>query len=194
MYDDSLFIYELVLGIILNILVGVIPFILIFILLKISSKSKKQNVNTLLSEVFEVQHFSNIKTSSFSDKKMSVIDASSHGENYIFGIRNNTLFLPGEIDLLHKLSEKEHIHNVIIVTSSENFIPSNTLVKIKNYGMEIWNTEKLNSLLNENISTLKTSDTSDDTCDIDENKDDPIDNSPKVNTFLGGLFNKPDRL
>jgi len=180
-----------ILGTFLTLFSALWPFIILIIILKTLFKNKNKNTN-LLNKVFEVQHFSNISSSYYYD--MSIIKANSHGENYIFGIKNNSYFLSTDVDKLYELSSKNHIHNIILITNSQSLVQSNILKKVKNYNMEIWDTEKLNSLLSNSTSTLKTSDTSDDTCKIDKSSYDPIDNTPKSNSLLGGLFNKPDRL
>ena len=147
---------------------------------------------TLIKKVFDVQHFSNIKESQYNG--MKIINASSHGENYIFGVRNTMFFSQEDIDIIYQMSKKEHIHSIIIVTNSKASIKSDIWVKIKNYNIEVWDNEKLNSLLNESSSTLKTSDTSDDTCEIENESTDPIDNTPEVTGLFNNLFDKPTRL
>ena len=125
---------------------------------------------------------------------MKIINANAHGENYIFGVRNNMYFSFQDIETIYHISEKEHIHNVIIVTSSKKYIHSSIDVKIKDYNIEVWDNEKLYSLLNESNSTLKTSDTSDDNCEIEEDTSSPINETSKNIGLLDSLFDKPDKL
>ena len=125
---------------------------------------------------------------------MKIVNASSHGENYIFGVRNTMFFSIEDLDIIHQISQKEHIHSIILVTNSKTYIQSNIWVKAKDYNMEVWDNGKLNSLLNESNSTLKTSDTSDDTCEIDEDSSDPINDTSKNNRIFNNFFDKPDRL
>ena len=183
-------------SVIFSCIILIIGFIYVFKVIFNSTNSKSININTninsLLNKVFEVQHFSDIRTTSYND--MKIINASTHGENYIFGIRNNKYFAYNDIETLHEISKKEHIHSVILVTTFKSYVPSSVLTKVNNYKFEIWDINKLNSLLDESNSTLKTSDTSDDTCDIDENADDPIKNTSEKKGLFDDLFKKPDRL
>ncbi len=186
-------------SILINILLQFFPFLacllfwLIFLyIIRYFSKSTYSSSSSLLKKVFDVQHFSDIRL--IRANGMEIVNASAHGENYIFGIRNNMYFSINDINAIHHISERDHIHNVIIVTSSKTYIRPEIETKIKEYNMEIWDDEKLNSLLDEANSTLKTSDTSDDTCEIEKDSFDPIDDTPEVTGLFDNIFDKPDRL
>ncbi len=153
--------------------------------------AQPHNGNTL-NTLFEAQNFHNILNDS-SIPGLLLIKASSHGENYLFAQKTNMLqFSVIDINLIYEKAQKEHIHNIILLKSYHTF--SNLLLeKIKEYNIEIWDQNKINSLILSPTtnSILSTSDTSDDTCKIDTNQFNPI---QEPNSFLKNIFKKPDRL
>lgn len=72
-------------------------------------------------------------------------------------------------------------------------ITDNAQNKAKEYNLDVVEGNELIKMLNqENASLLKTSDTSDDTCEIDYSQnEDPISDKPSI---LKKLFKGPDRL
>lgn len=158
----------------------------------------------LLNKVLAMQEFSNISTV-YSTSTLVIIRADNHGENYLFGVRKDGYsFSVQDIEKLYSIAQNLHIHLVIIATKTSISSTNSIYRKIREYGIDVWNEEKLKSLASEassatsshSFSVLKTSDTSDDTCEIDSNSFDPIQDEYKVKThnLFSGLFSKPDHL
>ena len=142
--------------------------------------------------MFKVKNFHNILKDT-SIPEILLIQASSHGENYLFAKKNNaTYFSVMEITKIYEHAEKKHIHNTIILGHS-NMLSNSALDIIKKYNIQIWDQNKINSLIYSPATSniLHTSDTSDDTCKIDKNEFNPI-QEPK--SFLENIFKKPNRL
>lgn len=184
---------------------NLILFILIIYLFYSRIKNLLSTSYSLLNRALEVQQFSNV-SNVYSSSNLSIIRADNAGENYIFGVKpNNSLFTTIDIDRIYEFSQNLHIHSIVIATTTP--IPEKTTVfnKIKYYGIEIWDASKLTALAKEissansshTYSVLKTSDTSDDTCTIDSDSFDPIQEvkKTKITNLFSNLFNnKPDRL
>lgn len=158
---------------------------------------------SLLNKALKTQQFSNIKTISNSSN-LSLITADSHGENYLFALKINSMpFSSTELDSIYDRANKFHIHNVVII-NKDVILPSSQLgKKIIEYNFEVWTLTKLISLAratsNSNSthtkSVLRTSDTSYDKCKIDNNPVDPIQHGPsKSHSLLSNPFRKPNRL
>lgn len=182
--------------------------IVLFILFLVFKKmginfSDMTNTMSILTKALKNQQFSNIKTLSNSNN-LSLITADSHGENYLFALKLNSIsFGATEIDTIYDKATKFHIHNVVII-NKDAILPTSPLgKKIASYEFELWNYAKLISLArnsNNSSSTytksvLRTSNTSYDKCKIDNNPVDPIQSgSSKSHSLLGNLFQKPNRL
>lgn len=148
----------------------------------------ENNLNTL----FEAQNFHNISNDN-SIHGILLIKASSHGENYLFARKTNmTQFSIMDINMIYNQAQKEHVHNIIILQQSNTF-SNNLLSKMNEYNIKVWDQNKINSLISSPnaSSVLTTSDTSDDTCEIDTNQFNPI---QEPNSFWKNMFKKPDRL
>lgn len=172
-----------------------------------SSTYNKPSNNFILYPTFvkalKTQNFSNVSTV-FSNSYLNIIRADADGENYIFGIKKNSSFFNiNDISQLYNFAQKNHIHTVILVTSVPISNTSSIYPKIKEYNIEIWDFNKVLALANEsstststhNYSILKTSDTSNDTCKIDTNSYNPIqEDSVKTHSIFSGLFDKPEHL
>ena len=186
-------------------------FEVIFIILIIYIAFKKSGINlsnitstvSLLNKALKNQQFSNIKTMSNSHG-LSLITADSHGENYLFVLKNiSTPISFNELDYIYNIANKFHIHNVVII-SKDSILPSSPLgKKIVDYNFEVWTIAKLVSLThtssNNNStytkSVLRKSDTSYDNCKIDNTPVDPIQHgTSKSHSLLGNIFQKPNRL
>lgn len=173
----------------------------------LSFTSANNSLISLLNRALKNQQFYNIKTI-FSDSQMLLIQADTHGENYLFALNNSLSSLNNNLlTSIYEKSQKFHIHNVVIVVSSIKNCTSQFIAKAENYGFELWDTNKLISLsiksdvsLSSNDdfsytkSVLKTSDISNDNCIIDTSDQDPIQSYSKAHSFLGRIFNKPDKL
>lgn len=162
----------------------------------------------LLKKVFLVKRFSNIATVA-TYNNFYLIRADADGENYLFGVKNNSAHLTNsEILKLYEYAHKAHIHSVVLVTFYP--ISSNTNYrKLKQYGIEVWDYKKLialsasttpntssssNGAISNTYSILKTSDTSDDKCKIDKNSFDPIQDGSLSEGLFSAFFDKPTRL
>lgn len=166
---------------------------IIYIYIGMQKVLQNQNINpNTLNTLFEVQNFHNILNDN-SIPGISLIKASSHGENYLFAKKNNMLqFSIIDINIIYEKAQKEHIHNIILLNQYHTF--SNLLLeKIKEYNIQIWDQNKINSLISSprTNNVLSTSNTTDDTCIIDKNQFDPI---QEPHSFLENIFKKPDRL
>lgn len=154
-------------------------------------QNQHHNGNTL-NTLFEVQNFHDIKANT-SIPGITLINANSHGENYLFAKKTDMFpFSIIDINKIYEQGQKEHIHNIIILQQSHTF--SNILLeKIKEYNIQIWDNSKINSLISSpsTNSILPTSNTSDDTCKIDTNQFNPI---QEPNSFWKNILTKPDRL
>jgi len=166
---------------------------IIYIYIKMLPILQNQHLNKdTLSTLFEVQNFHDISKNT-SIPGILLITASSHGENYLFAKKTDMFpFSIIDINKIYEHAQKEHIHNIILLQQSHTL--SNLLLeKIKEYNIQIWDQNKINSLISSPSTTsiLPTSNTSDDTCKIDKNQFDPI---QEPHSFLKNIFKKPDRL
>ena len=156
--------------------------------------SEKQNItSSKLDDLFEAQNFHNISKDT-SIPGILVITASSHGDNYLFAQKNNMVqFSLLDIHTIYEQAQKSHIHNVVILPLPYSTFSNTMLEKLKEYDMQVWDQNKINSLIHlpGTSSVLSTSDTSDDKCHIDSNNFEPI---QEPTSFWKNIFNKPDRL
>jgi len=169
--------------------------ILIIVIYVIYKKFSKQQPITFikLNTLFKAQNFHNIvKDSSISG--ILLITANAHGENFLFAQKNNMVqFSLMDINKIYEYAQRAHIHNIIILPSAYSSFSNTMLEKIKEYNIQIWDNNKINSLINSSntSSILTTSDTSDDKCHIPPNQFNPI---QEPTSFWKNIFNKPDRL
>ena len=164
--------------------------IILYFIFKKYFLQNNNSINSKLNTLFEVQHFSNISKETLSNG-ISLIYANTHGENYLFALKNNSSYFSiSDIIFLYEKAQKDHIHNVVVLLNSSN---NSILNKAKEYNIQIWDNKKLDSLisLSKTTNILQTSDTSDDTCKIDTNSFEPI---QEPNSFFKNLFKKPNRL
>lgn len=173
-------------------------FVIIFIFF-VAPKKEINNYNgavssTKLLKLLKIQRFSEIKTRQLNGD-ITIITANNLGENFLYAMKNGiSSIIPSNIETIYQYSKKAHIHNTIVVVKSlKNGIIENAKNKAKEYNLDVIEENELIKKLNqENVSILKTSDTSDDTCNIDYSKnEDPIYNKPSI---LTKLFKGPDRL
>ena len=138
-------------------------------------------------------HFSNVSIV-YSDSRITLCRGDKSGENFLFALRGNSAFSLQDIETLYEKAEKLHIHNRIIITdySIDNTVSEK---KLKEYEIDVWDTSKLASISTPSTSNpadasvLKTSDTSDDTCYIEENSDDPIKDGAFHTHSIFSIFN-----
>ena len=179
----------------------IIIFAVIFQIISTGGASFK-DVDSLLRKVFVSQRFTNICTIS-SQGEMKMIRADANGENYLFVYKlAYHEYSAHDIETIKTVAGNLHIHSVVIAT----FVPvsSNYIVEkmIKASNISVWDYEKLYALTKVTDSSvsqsepeyiLKTSDTSDDTCAIDMDPNDPIQDGSSAG-FLSKLFDRPTRL
>ena len=168
--------------------------ILAILILSIISYTLIKNQNSFLypklDMLFKKEHFSNISKELTST--MNFISASNRGDNYLFAIKRTSypcsLF---DITAIYEKAQKDHIHNVILLTKTT--LSKNILDKLKEYDIQVWDNNKLDSLIftTESTSILQTSDTSDDNCHIEPEQIDAI-QEPK--SFLENFLEKPSKL
>lgn len=170
----------------------IITIFILYILYK--NFSQKQNIPlNKLNLLFKSQNFHSI-TKDLSHPGLLLISASSHGENYLFAQKNNmSQFSTTDINTIYDKAQKSHIHNIVVLTSSSSTFSTTLLEKINSYNIQIWDNNKINSLIysSNSKSVLSTSDISDDKCKIDTNSFEPI---QEPTSFWKNFFNKPDRL
>ena len=174
-------------------------FIIFIVILYIIYKKEISTYNeeissTKLIKLLKEQRFSEIKTKQLNGN-ITIVTADNLGENFLYAMRNDiTTILPSNIETIYEYSKKAHIHNtIVVVKSSKNGINAEAKSKAAEYNLDVIEGSELIKMLNkENASILKTSDTSDDTCEIDYSQnEDPISNKPSI---LKKLFKGPDRL
>ncbi len=145
--------------------------------------------------------FSNVSIP-YSDYSLTLCRGDKSGENFLFAIKNSfSPFSLQDVEKLYERAEKLHIHNKILIT---DFPIDNTIIttkKLKEYEIDIWNSQKLASISTPNTSStydssaLKTSDTSDDNCYIEEDLEDPIQDGTFHTHSIFSIFNnKVDHL
>ena len=168
----------------------------------LNSFNNYKDVDSLLKKVFVSQRFANIKLS-YSQGNLRMIRADAQGENYLFVYKPSYLeYTATDIETINTIAKNMHVHSIVIAT----FVPvsSNPIVEkmIKAAKISIWDFDKLVSLAKSTDSSvsksnpefiLKTSDTSDDTCHIDLDYNDPIQDGSTAG-FLSKLFDKPTHL
>lgn len=175
-------------------MIGFIIFIVILYI--IISKKQINGVISLnrLINLLKKQRFSEIKTKQLNGN-ITIITANNLGENFLYAMRTDvTSILPSNIETIYEYSKKAHIHNTIVVVKSlTGGITDNAKGKAKEYNLDVTEESELIKMLSqERASILKTSDTSDDTCEIDYSQNvDPI--SDRTSIFKK-LFKGPDRL
>lgn len=184
-------------------MINLIFYIFIFYMIYKSVKSNLGSAYTLLNRVFLVQQFSNI-SNVYSTSSLSIIRADNNGENYVFGVKkDNSLFTVRDIEKIYAIAQGLHVHTIVIAVKYPITTTNSIYRKLREYNIDVWDTQKLTALASEqssansshNYSVLKTSDTSDDTCKIDTNSSDPIqEETLKPHSLFSGLFEKPDRL
>lgn len=132
-------------------------------------------------------NFANVSVP-YKDNTLTLYLGDKAGENFIFALQNNSSFFSlHDINNLYETAERLHIHNKILITDFP--VSPSILSKIEEYNIDVWNSLKLTNMFDStsntsytsstnttvsSISVLKTSDTSDDTCEIDDNPFDPI--------------------
>ena len=176
----------------------IIFIVILYIIIKYSQKENNMYNGvvscTKLIGLLKKQRFSNIKIKQLNGN-ITIITANNLGENFLYAMRNDiTSIIPSNVETIYEYSKKAHIHNTIIVVKSlENGMTVNAKSKAKEYNLDVIEENELIKILNqEEASILKTSDTSDDTCEIDYSQNvDPISNKPSI---LKKLFKGPDRL
>ncbi len=178
-------------------MVGFIIFIIILYIIISKKEIYKYNEGISVAKLIDLlkkQNFSEIKTKQLNGN-IIIITANNLGENFLYAMRNDTTsIIPTNIETIYEYSKKAHIHNTIVVVKSLNDgITNNAQNKAKEYNLDVIEENELIKILSqENASILKTSDTSDDTCEIDYSQnEDPISDKPSM---LKKLFKGPDRL
>ena len=169
-------------------------FILFFIpIYSVKNSENKTIIPNSLEYLFKAQNFHNIIRNT-SIPGLLLIEASSHGENYLFAQKNNMIqFSITDINKIYQQAEKSHIHNIVILPLAHASLPNTILEKIKEYNIQIWDNSKIYSLISSpsTNSILSTSDTSADKCKIDTNYFNPI---QEPSSFWKNILRKPDRL
>ena len=183
--------------------ITLIFYIFIFYLIYKNIKPYLQSPYNLLYRVFTTQQFSNI-SNVYSTSRLLIIRADKSGENYIFGVKkDNSLFTVNDLEKLYSIAQGLHVHTIVIATAQPITSTNSIYRRIREYRIDVWDAKKLAALAAEessatsshNYSVLKTVDTSDDTCKIDTNSFDPIQESTlKPHSLFSGLFDRPDRL
>lgn len=158
----------------------------------INSKSKilTSNYNTILKSYFDrllVIH---------QDSNVTLYSADKDAENFLIETTSlNRPITASDIMTLVKAAQKNHIHNKIIIT---NFPIDSTLKNSKTFKeseIMVWNSATVASLVKDLNSELRTSDTSDDTCKIDTDSNDPIQDGAFSTHGIFSIFNnKVDHL
>lgn len=177
-------------------IISFLLFIFIIVMMAISTNTSLSSYSSALKIIRT--HFSNVSIL-YSDYSITLCRGDKSGENFLFAIKNNSSsFSLQDIENLYEKAEKLHIHNRILITD----LPINTTTiiakKLKEYEIDIWNSTKLASISSPNTNTststynssaLKTSDTSDDDCYIEEDLNDPIQDGTFHTHSIFSIFN-----
>lgn len=169
--------------------------IIIFFVFAALTKDTKTSPSYLATYIIN-SRFSNVSTA-YTDYNITLYRGDKSGENFLFAIKNgSSSFSLQDINILYEKAEQLHIHNRILITDFPVDNSSIISKKIKEYEIEIWDSSKLKSLgSSSSASALKTSDTSDDTCDIEEDSTDPIqDGAFKTHGIFSFFNNKTEHL
>lgn len=175
-------------------------FFIVFITSTYISTSSNLSIKVLFSKY--MNYLSNAKLI-YSNASILLYTGDKSGENFIFAVSNTSYpFSYKDICTLYEKAESLHIHNKILITDQTITTSSTLYKKLIEYDITIWNSKKLKSLMNDadsnlsySSSPLKTSDTSDDTCDIDDTPYDPIqDGSFNTHGIFSIFNNKIERL
>lgn len=164
--------------------------LIFFIVSYVLIKNQNSFLSPKLDLLFKKEHFSNISKQYTSN--IAFISASNRGDNYLFAFKRTSYpYSSFDITAIYEKAQKDHIHNIILLTKTT--LSKNILDKTKEYDIQVWDSNKLDSLIftTESTSILQTSDTSDDNCTIDSEQVDAI-QEPK--SFLENLLEKPTRL
>ena len=175
---------------------------IVFFIIKVTKSVNSTSIAVInkLNVALQRNQFTNRKTL-MTNQFYTLITADTHGENYVFAVKNNTTqFNFQDIVSIYEMAQKAHIHNIVVLNHFNMAFYPGVAKKMKEYGIEVWDSNKLNELTGTKSATvtrsvLKTSDTSDDKCNISVSSDDPIqDFGEKKPSIFDRLFQKPDRL
>lgn len=172
--------------------------IFIFFIIIVSIYIKSTSTSSYILQTLK-SIFSNVVVL-YSDSNITLCRGDKAGENFLFAItiNNYSAISLQSIEILYNRAEKLHIHNKVIITDYVVDSSSNISKKLKEYEIDIWDRKKLLSISSTDDSTfnspydssvLKTSDTSDDTCYIDKNTDDPIQDGAFHTHGIFSIFN-----
>lgn len=183
-------------------MINLIFYAFIFYMIYKSVKGNLGSAYSLLNRVFLTQEFSNI-SNVYSTSSLAIIRADKSGENYVFGVKKDgTLFTVRDIEKIYAIAQGLHIHTIVLAVKAPITSTNSIYRKIREYNIDVWDAQKLAALAteqssatsNHTYSVLRTSDTSDDTCKIDTDSFDPIQEHSKPESLFSGLFRKPDHL
>lgn len=185
-------------------MINLIIYILIFYWIYKYIIKASSSAYSLLLRALTIQEFSNI-SNVYSNSTLAIIRADTKGENYLFGARKDgAAFSVNDIEKLYAIAQGLHIHTVVLATRNPITTTNSIYKKIREYGIDVWDFQKLSALATaqssanatHSYSVLKTSDTSDDHCKIDPSSFNPIqdEKAAKTSSLFSGLFSKPDRL
>ena len=175
--------------------------LMIFILNYIFKKSPSLTIN----ENTLRRYFSNLEKISISST-MTLYKGDKSAENFLIAVKSlSTPISDDDMLRIYDTAEKFHLHNKILFTNENTKNNTNLIKKLKAYDIQVLNYSDIQKLINNIIipsnlktssnskttSILKTSDTSDDKCEIEE-PNNPI--QYKDSGFFSFLRNKPDRL
>lgn len=168
-----------------------------------AAKNSKTNANALFNKVLVKKGFRNIKQVSFRNylKRMT---ADCKGENFIFEVNiGPSIINKNDIIVFYNYAKSVHIHNMIVVANRDQ-VSLDAQKEMAGFKIQLWDSGKLNSMLMEDrddalgestVSVLQTSSVSEDKCEIDSSKFDPIQEGKKADSIFSiGIFNKPDKL
>lgn len=178
---------------------SIISFLFFIFIIVMIAKSNNITLSSYSSALKIIRaNFSNVSIP-YSDYSVTLCRGDKSGENFLFAIKNNSSpFSLQDVENLYEKAEKLHIHNRILITDLPINNTTITPKKLKEYEIDIWNSTKLASISTPNTNTststynssaLKTSDTSDDNCYIEEDLDDPIQDGTFHTHSIFSIFN-----
>ena len=168
--------------------------VLFIIIICVIKNSQTKNSNFRRDDL--KKYFSNLQMV-LNTSNITLYKGDKSGENFLIAVKySSTPTSNLELAKVYEISEKFHIHNKILL-SNENIASNPSLdKKLREYDIRVLNSSSFQKLINnsESLSVLETSDTSDDTCDIDESTSPIKYEKFNVHSILSFFRNKPDRL
>lgn len=172
-------------------------FVIGFFYIMIVVAKKSASTNTGFSEKTLKLYFSNVEKIGNTSANMTFYRGDKAGENFLLAIKYWNIPLSNlDISAMYDVAQKFHLHSKIIFTNENINMNPSLVKKLKEYDVQVMNSADFKNLINgsNTVSVLKTSDTSDDDCPIDESTNPIKYEKSGVRSILSFFRDKPERL